>query len=189
MTGRRHGARPARPSGDRGDDRAVRCVASVFPAFSQPRRACLASAAGFRGSDDSTGTLKATAAIESSARTACAMRVPLPTATLWCAVGWERGLDPTVIDGLILRPRISAGRTARWPSRSASTGGRLASGGERTQPSATALSGTGAHRALRLGALHPERPARLVVHPGNPRPHASSTLPVYVHLNGLAVWL
>jgi hypothetical protein len=30
---------------------------------------------------------------------------------------------------------------------------------------------------------------KLVVHPGNPRPHASSTLPVYVHLNGRAVWL
>jgi len=30
---------------------------------------------------------------------------------------------------------------------------------------------------------------RLVVHPGNPCPYASRVLPVYVHLNGRAVWL
>jgi len=29
----------------------------------------------------------------------------------------------------------------------------------------------------------------LVVHPGNPCPYASRVLPVYVHLNGRAVWL
>ncbi len=29
----------------------------------------------------------------------------------------------------------------------------------------------------------------LVVHPANSCPHASRVLPVYVHLNGLAVWL
>jgi len=32
-------------------------------------------------------------------------------------------------------------------------------------------------------------PAWLVVHPGNPCPYASRVLPVYVHLNGRAVWL
>ncbi|MGZ6576634.1 MAG: uroporphyrinogen-III synthase [Solirubrobacteraceae bacterium] len=39
--------------------------------------------------------------------------------------------------------------------------------------------------------LEPEHPkmGHLVVHPVSPRPHASRTLPVYVHLNGLAVWL
>jgi len=30
---------------------------------------------------------------------------------------------------------------------------------------------------------------KLVVHPGNPCPYASRVLPVYVHLNGRAVWL
>ncbi|MGI9097934.1 MAG: hypothetical protein ACR2H2_05485 [Solirubrobacteraceae bacterium] len=39
------------------------------------------------------------------------------------------------------------------------------------------------------GALTDVERAFLVVHPANSCPHASRVLPVYVHLNGLAVWL
>ena len=68
-------------------------------------------------------------------------------------------------------------------------GRRVAVGDRRSSWSPTRRS-RHAEGALPIqGPVDPRLRGALVVHPANQLIHASRTLPVYVHLNGLAVWL
>jgi len=113
------------------------------------------------------------------------------------------GLDDTWIDTPAAeRPRVATGHTRRGRETSHWNLAALAGAGGLRSTAADLLTflslhGDGSSSTLTAAARETRRRRAdldaigvgLVVHPGNPCPYASRVLPVYVHLNGRAVWL